>query len=409
MPHAAKAESGASLTTLYVFGGPPDGQTPNGNLVEDAAGNFYGTTTLGGTYGDGAIFRMAPPATAGGAWTETVLYSFKHGADGGELFSGLVLGQDGALYGAASFGGTFSADCPSGCGTVFQLSPPTTAGGAWTLKVLYSFSGGDGKIPEGGLVFGQDGTLVGTTTSGGQPTGTCCGTVFQLTPLATAGSAWTYTLLYAFQGLADGLRPSSALVLGADGSLYGDTFYGGEASCGRMGCGTVFQLVPPATPGGVWTKTTLHVFSYAFALGPNGPLVFDSQGALYGTTFDIYGVGSAFQLAPPATSGGAWTFTTIHGYTTAEGNPSSGLILDRKGALYGTTFDGGVSNAGTVFRLNPPSVPGSLWTETVLYSFTGGGDGSGPEAALVFGADGGLYGVAATGGSGNGTVFERTL
>jgi uncharacterized repeat protein (TIGR03803 family) len=244
-----------------------------------------------------------------GAWadtTETVLYAFTGGADGGQPDSGLIADNKGNLYGTTTCGGASSpgasaAGCPSGFGTVFVLSPPATAEGAWNLTVLYAFTGGnDGANPEAGLIIDGKGNLYGTTYCGGTsgssvthsviPCLSGNGTAFKLTPPAAAGGPWTETVLYAFTGGTDGARPLAGLIADSDGNLYGTTTCGGtpvpvEASYRSSGNGTVFKLTPPAAAGGPWTETVL----YAFAGGTDGAYPFagvmiDNNGNLYGTT-----------------------------------------------------------------------------------------------------------------------------
>jgi len=155
-----------SERVLYSFRGGSDGSSPQGALVADKAGNLYGTTAEGGSSncvsGCGIVFQLSPPATSGGSWTETVLYRFLGGTDGAAPGSDLIFDAAGNLYGTTMGGGDASSD-----GTVFQLTPPAQ-GGPWTETVLYRFAGGaDGKAPLSGLVFDKVGNLYGTTLFGG--------------------------------------------------------------------------------------------------------------------------------------------------------------------------------------------------------------------------------------------------
>jgi uncharacterized repeat protein (TIGR03803 family) len=197
-------------------------------LITDSSGNLYGVTLLGGAHNLGAVYRLSPPTLQGGAWTEKVLFSFS-GPDGSSPFGRLLLDKSGTLYGTTSGGG------PSQAGTVFMLTPQP--GDVWTEQVLYSFSGGsDGGSPEAGVIMDQKGSLFGTASNGG--TGRLSGgVVFRLDPPMMAGSAWTETVLYSFGG-SDGFRPLSRLVP-RNGALYGTTSAGG-----LNGTGTVFQLIP---------------------------------------------------------------------------------------------------------------------------------------------------------------------
>src|SRR6202041_2058467 len=192
-----------------------DGNTPYVGVIRDDKGNLYGTTVDGGGDlascggGCGVVFKLAPPAQAGGAWTETVLYSFTGGTDGGEPFASVIQDAAGNLYGTTSGGGdpACSLNYFPGCGVVFKLAPPAQAGGAWTETGLYSFTGGtDGGYPVGGVIQDAADNLYGTTLFGGLDSSYCsfdCGVVFKLD---TAGNE---TALYSFTGLADGNNPYS--------------------------------------------------------------------------------------------------------------------------------------------------------------------------------------------------------
>lgn len=261
-PHAASG-GGWTETVLYSFTGQNgDGRGPSAGLVFGRGGVLYGTTAKGGgtdcgdNEGCGTVFELTPPATPAGPWTETVLHQLTgQNGDGYNPEAGLVIGPGGALYGSTESGGissACSADFRSGCGTVFQLSP--AAGGAWTEATLYQFTGqnGDGSIPRGNLVV-SGGVIYGTTLLGG--TGPCdfegvgCGTVFELSPPSVTDGVWTEKVLYSFVGP----NGDGAVIVGDGGVLYGTTAYGGPSGCGDLGnqpgCGTVFEVTPPATPG----------------------------------------------------------------------------------------------------------------------------------------------------------------
>ena len=358
-----------------------DGFYPYGGLIFDAAGNLYGTTQVGGTYNNGTAFELTP--TAGGGWTEQVLYSF-----GGGLYDGLIFDAAGNLYGTMGGGGV------GGYGTVFELTP--TAGGGWSEEVLYSFGEGtDGGGPYAGVIFDKNGNLYGTTTKGGTYG---WGTVFELTP--AAGGGWTETVLHSFNNNGtDGYTPLAGLIFDAVGNLYGTTWHGG--AYGYPG-GTVFELTP--TAGGGWTETVLHSFNGTDGSNPYAGLIFDVAGNLYGTTSNggDYGLGTVFELTPAA--GGGWTEQVLHSFNGTDGNgPIAGLIFDKNGDLYGTTAGGGNYGHGTVFELTPTA--GGGWAEQVLLSFEGSGGGD-PQSGLIFDAAGNLYGTTQNGGAGVGTVFE---
>jgi len=273
-------------TNLYSFAGPPtDGQGPDAGLVQGSDGNFYGTTEVGGTNGDGTVFRISP----GG--TETNLHSFGYPTDGQNPNAGLVQGSDGNFYGTTEYGGTHSD------GTVFRISP------SGTYTSLYSFGSSptDGTSPIR-LVQGSDGNFYGTTLEGGTSTncgvGIGCGTVFRISPSGTE------TNLYSFAGPpTDGGYPEAGLVQGSDGNFYGTTEVGGtSANCGPYGCGTVFRI----SPSGSYTNLYSFVGSPTDGEYPEAGLVQGSDGNFYGTTYYggassncISGCGTVFKLTVP--------------------------------------------------------------------------------------------------------------
>jgi uncharacterized repeat protein (TIGR03803 family) len=370
--------------------GCPDGKDPYGGLIFDAAGNLYGTTTVGGAYKKGTVFELIPGAHGG--WSEKVLHSFS-GKDGRGPMASLTFDATGNLYGTTNGGGA------NGVGTVFELSPGKN--GKWSEKVLHSFNnnGKDGYNPyAASVIFDATGSLYTATAYGG---GHGHGAVFQFTP--GNNGQWTQTALYSFciaSGCADGSGPVGTLIFDAAGNLYGSTGAGGTGnSCGE-GCGTVFQLTP-GTNG--WTETVLYSFAGgADGQQPNAPLIFDAAGNLYGTGGGgANGDGTVFELSPDG--GGKWTETVLHsfGNGTDGREPLANLIFDAAGNLYGTTAFGGADAGGTVFELSPGS--NGTWTETVLHNFcfSGNGckDGRNPEAGLVFDPAGNLYGTTYTGGT----------
>jgi uncharacterized repeat protein (TIGR03803 family) len=310
-------------TVIYSFTGQGgDGFNPESGLIMAPDGVLYGTTSGGGLttsacpYSCGTVFQLSPPMAPGGAWKERILYHFTgQGGDGASPWGSLVL-SGGVLYGTTLHGGSGTCDYfgQSGCGTVFELSQPTTQGGAWTEKVLHEFTGfdSDGASPVGGVIVEPGGVLYGTTAYGGA--NECglrygspgCGAVFQLTPPAMAGSAWTESLLYSFKGLVgccfgDGATPMAPVTFGPDGTLYGTTYNGGEPCTTQdtIGCGTVFWLTPPAAPGGAWSEATISLLVQKTGVGPLGALVMGPHGTLYGTTSgDLISYGTVFALLP---------------------------------------------------------------------------------------------------------------
>jgi uncharacterized repeat protein (TIGR03803 family) len=364
-------------------------------------------------------------STASAEWKEKVLYSFQGIPDGSGPVGAVVFDQAGNLYGATTEGGSSSCHSVTQCGTVFQLAPPAQQGDPWTETVLYVFKGNasnDGATPVGGLVIDSSGNLYGTTGYGG--TGDCilvglrlgCGTVYELSPPAQKGGAWTETILYSFPTAKQGYLPNGDLVFDSAGNLYGATMFGGGfgTTCDPFYqyCGSVFKLSPPKTKGGKWTEKVLHGFAGGMdGLAPTGGLILDDKGAVYGTTSGGGGPGwgTAFELKQPTKKGGAWTEKILHLFAngTDGASPNGGLIFDTKGALYGTTLSGGLGVEGTVFRLTKTS--GGRWAETILYSFSylNTDDGTFPVGGLALDKSGDLYGTAGAGGTYNGGVAYR--
>lgn len=282
--------------------------------------------------------------------------------------------------------------------TMFTLS---TFVSAQTETILYTFTAGsDGSGPTGSLIFDAAGNLYGTTDAGGVNDGNGGkGVVFQLSP--ATGGGWTETAIYAFQGGTDGEVPFGGVIFDAAGNLYGATNFGGAHSLG-----TVYELSPVA--GGGWSEQVLYSFAGgADGANPNGGLVFDSAGNLYGTTGAGGGaqnLGTVFQLSP--VSGGGWTESVILKGTTSRGGGFGGSVLVDGSNLYVTAPIGGSSNAGSIYRLTFAT---GLWRAGVIYSFLGGADGSQPVAGLTFRGTGHLFGTTESGGAfGIGTLFELT-
>jgi len=365
---ATQSAPAQTFTVLYSFTNGTDGGQPYASLVRDSAGNLYGTTAVGGASNFGTVFKVKKTGK------EIVLYSFSGGADGANPWAGLVWGPAGSLYGTTEAGGT------SGYGTVFKLSK------TGKKTVLYNFTGtgSDGAYPFARLVWDAAGNLYGTTYKGGASGN---GTVFKL---AKTGKE---TVLYSFQGGADGENPYAGVVRDSAGNLYGTTF-----GAFGVGYGTVFKL------NAARKERVLHAFTGGTDGGYPyyGGLVRDSAGNLYGTT--SYGgahqyFGTVFKIDK------AGKQTVLYSFTGQAdgGQPNASLIRDAAGNLYGTTIGGGASGHGTVFKLDQSG------KETVLYSFTGGTDAAGPNANLLRDAAGNLYGTTIAGGaSGGGTVFKLT-
>jgi len=356
-------------TILYSFQGTPDGFNPIGALTFGASGVLFGTTVRGGsgTNAGGTVFELTPPSTPGATWTETILHSFKgggnHGVAAGAPSGALLMTPAGRLFGTTGGSCLLAIRQPS---TAFELVPPAASGGAWTEFPIYNFqlASGVGCAPVDGVIS-QGGALYGTSAFGGSFNDCSfgsCGTAYELTPPATPGSTWTGTALHTFTGPPDGALPHGPLTPGPGGVFYGSTGEGGAGSACvtdhvSRGCGAIFQLTPPATPGGAWTETILYSFTGASGDGakPQGSMVLAANGSLYGTTVDGGGAGEGvvFELSPPTVPGGAWTETVQHRFSGADGSTPNGLTHGPGGVLYGTTQGGGTHGAGTVFSITP--------------------------------------------------------
>jgi uncharacterized repeat protein (TIGR03803 family) len=224
---------------LHSFNGNAaigDYESPQTGVIFDESGALYGTTVEGGVNGVGTVFKLTPPAMPGGTWPQSVLYTFGFKDDDGLYpYGGLIFDKSGALYGTTEFGGA------NRFGSVYKLTPPATASGAWIERVLHSFTGSDGIGPLAGVIFDKFGALYGTTGAGGA---NGFGAVYKLTPPATAGGAWTESVLHRFTG-SDGVDPEGRLIFDNLGALYGTTLEGGNGSCSSefLGCGTAFKLM----------------------------------------------------------------------------------------------------------------------------------------------------------------------
>jgi uncharacterized repeat protein (TIGR03803 family) len=378
-----------SFTSIYSFcrqAHCPDGNSPNGSLVQGPDGSFYGTTTTGSLSGDGTVFKIS----SGGALV--TLHAFS-GNDGNQP-SALILATDGNLYGTTVMGG---ASCSRGtglCGTIFRITP------SGTLTTLYTFCSRtnctDGFFPGAALLEGNDGNLYGTTEHGGIA-GQCspygCGTIFRITLNGMFNTLYSFCPQANCQFLApDGEYPLAPLVQGADGSLYGTTSAGGSDTC-TFGCGTFFKY------SGTGGLTQLHQFVNSVDGSGPGQMVQATDGNFYGVTS-----GTLFRGTP----GGL--VATIHLFMFTDGEMPTGVLQATDGNLYGVTQQGGGSNnclsgCGTIFESN---LDGGLRT---LHSFSGS-DGASPAGGLLLATDGNFYGATSLGGSsgncqgGCGTVFK---
>ena len=317
-----------------------------------------------------------------------IVYSFAGGTDGEYLDTELVRDSAGNLYGTTVQGGAYAS------GTVFQVTP------AGIHTVLYSFTGGpDGGEPYKGVTLDAQGNLYGTAVTGGG--GSCdggCGVAFKLT---NSGGVWTQTVIHSFTG-ADGSGPGSPVAIDKQGNVYGTTPTGG-----KYGMGTLYLIQPN---GGNWKFHVIHAFTGGAdgGGGSAGKLLIDPSGNIFGvcTVGGINGLGTVYEVSRV---NGRITFTTLYTFKdTPDGAlPYSGLTFDKLGNLYGTTYYAGANDLGTVYSLTRNN---GTWTETVLYSFQGGADGSSPISSLVADRHGNFYGTtSADGGScGCGTIFRMS-
>jgi len=366
----SSAASSYTLKTLYSFcanSDCPDGQRPN-SVIINASGDFFGTTVFGGAHNAGTVFELSPNSKKT-KWSQKVLYSFcaqTDCKDGLHPFGSLILDINGNLYGITGTGGTKNQ------GVVFELSPGV--GKKWQLNILYNFcsKGGsnctDGKVPSPGLTY----------------TG------------ASSGIAY------------DGTSP-----------LYGVTSDGGDSFDG-----TVFALTPPKLGKSKWTETVLHSFDANGTDGanPNGPLISDSLGNLYGTTSaggPEFFWGVIFELIPNAQRN-KWTETILYDFCAdpncSDGSfPQSGVIADPAGNLFGATSGGGTSDDGVVYKFIPSDVASG---ETVLHSFCvlsdcTDGNEQAHSSDITMDTSGNIFGTTPWGGGhdidfegdGGGTVF----
>ena len=375
------ADGGGNWTesVLWDFGNGADGQGPSAGLIIDARGNLYGTTQIGGTHGAGTVFELIPPATTGGSWAESILWSFGGNGDGLNPSAGLLMNARGALYGTTEVGGAH------GMGTVFELTPPATSGGSWSDAILWSFGQGtDGALPEAGLLMDTRGKLYGTTIVGGAyGAAGAGGTVFALTPPALSGGNWTEAIIWSFGNGADGLYPRASLIMDDRGELYGVTTSGGVYGNGQFRAGgTVFKLTPDGKESVLW-----NFGNGTDGQAPEGGLIMGVRGSLYGTTYagGIYSGGNSggtvFEVSPAGNESVLWNF----GDGTDGQAPSAGLIMDGRGKLLGTSNSGGIYTAGTVFAIATAASAGAEIRMTpthVVFPATAIGDTSTAELTV---------------------------
>jgi uncharacterized repeat protein (TIGR03803 family) len=366
-------------TTLYNFCSItfcPDGTDPHGFVVMDSSGNLYGTTFYGGAYGKGTVYKLATDGT------ETVLYSFgaSSSSDGKWPMAGVILDGEGNLYGTTAAGGTNDTNS-GGAGIAFKISPEGTE----TILHEFGASSKDGTIPTGSLLMDHSGNLYGTTQGGGS---NYYGTIFKI----SAGG--TESILHTFAA-SDGEYPPDNLISDKEGNMYGTAPSGGSHNDG-----TVFEI----TPKGVFTVLYNFGASSTDGTRPFANLVFDGAGDLYGTTETggANGGGTIFKLTPG--SGGTWTESIVFGFeasgTGVGGHyPTTGVVLDGQGYIYGTTYYGGKNSVGTVYEITPA---GRI---IVLYAFTSASGN--PNGGLLL-SGGTFYGVSDPASANTGELYEIT-
>jgi uncharacterized repeat protein (TIGR03803 family) len=316
---------------LYEFKGGEDGWNPAGPLFMDEGGNLYGTTTAGGAGGTkcfggcGTVFELSPTSTG---WKHTVLYSFQGAPDVQSPNPGLAMDKAGNLIGSALRGGTVR--CPSGCGVVWELSPQ--ANGSWKETLPYSFDGIIGGQPDNAIPDSQ-GNIYGTASVGGARG---CGTIFKLTPVA---SGWQYTNLYQFTDGEDGCTPEYGLVMDSSGNLYGSTNSGS----------VIYEFSPASSGFTPLYRLTERVGALlqSIALAPDG--------SLYGTS-EIGGrtgccVGLLYGISP-GTEGWQQTLTYFFNSNTGD-YPEGPVVFDSAGNIYGTASGGGEYGMGVVYMITP--------------------------------------------------------
>jgi uncharacterized repeat protein (TIGR03803 family) len=370
----ATATPTPALTTLVVFN-DTDGAIPEAGLIADASGNLFGTTTDGGAYGRGTVFEI-PRTIAGYANVPITLVSFNN-SNGADPWAPLIANAAGDLF------GTTSANGVDGHGTVFEIAK-TRTGYARTPITLVSFSGTDGQFPYSSLIADAAGNLFGMTED----------TVFEL----VKDRGHSYTLITLTSSIGAAPFSEASLIADTNGNLFG-------INSG----GIVFEIEKIGTR---YASTPTTLASLPASAQPKGGLTADARGDLFGTTSHggAYADGSVFELKN--TGGGHYTLTTLISFNGTDGGgpdaggPNGGLIMDAAGNLFGTTLEGGGSfDDGEVFEL-AKSGGGYARTPIILTSFSPPNPEASPVSSLLADAAGNLFGATYTGGSGDGTIYE---
>jgi uncharacterized repeat protein (TIGR03803 family) len=338
-----KPTTGTAWTfeVLHKFVLGPDGIAPTGPLTV-FNGKIYGTTSAGAnpSCGCGEVFKLTP---SGSSYVYQVIYRFDR-TRGTTPIGGVLVATDGTIYGTASGGGSHQA------GVIYKITP----GGSYS--VMYNFSGAYGSGPQGELMIGKGSAIYGTTFGGGKYNQ---GVVFRITKAGAYSVLYNFKGIYQFPPSHDGADPEGRLALGPDGTIYGTTTFGGNPS----GYGTAYSLKPPATTTGAWTYKQLYIYGSALGAPnlPHSGFVRDSSGSLYGTSAGggASGGGTLYRLDPP-TSGSLWKVKVLRSFKPmdAGGDTPYGVLLLNKGVIYGTTLTGGdrtancpkgLTGCGTVF------------------------------------------------------------
>lgn len=373
---ATRPARGQTETVLHNFcdkANCADGASPLAGLIFDSAGNLYGTTWGGGDRASscgGTVFEVSPERD--GRWMEKVLYAFgalPNCADGSFADAPVTFDGAGNLYGTTLAGG-LSGCGGIGCGVVYKLSP---AGGSWTETVLYSFAGGaEGGEPEGGVILDAVGNLYGANSAG----------IYELSP---SGGGWSEELIY--KNVDTSL---TGLTMDASGNIFG------------VGQSGVFELSPDGHGG--WHSTVIYTFEDG--VGPDGTLVLDKAGKLYGTTGNggAYNYGTVYRLGYSKKKG--WTGKILYSFkgSPEDGRVPWGIVFDAGGNIYGNTGFGGKYEAGTIFEL--VRVGDGRYNEKVIWTF--GRDEDLPRGSPALDSAGNVYGTAEGGWRGHGIVFEVT-
>jgi uncharacterized repeat protein (TIGR03803 family) len=396
-----------SAKILYTFQGNGDGGRPwAGLLLDEKTGILYGTTEIGGNQlcqnsfdiGCGTVFALVPSANG---WTEKILHRFQAGSDGSNPRAPLVPRPDGYFYSTTTTGGGYQQ---SGTGTLFRIKP-----GTGQEQALFSFSvSANGWYPQGQIAFDSTGNIYGLTVNGGALGAD--GVAFELLP--NSGGGWTEQVLNSSVGL-----PYAGVILDDQGNVFGTT-----DENGTYDEGSVFELSHGNT-GWLFTNIYSFTDPCGVFCGGTAPsdLTADKNGDLFGFTADGgiacqngIGCGTVFEMTR---SGEAWEERTVYEFqNVADGwGPGYGApTLDRFGNLYGTTQAGGQYGFGTVFKLSQVN---GVWQKATLYSFSGGAGGNSPIGGLVVDRHGNLFGTTYWGGKtvgktckrqGCGVVFEIT-